>query len=67
MTIIKGFIRELQRKRYAKAFKKFLETNAQRLNLANEARELEKKEMKDKKLKGPWYYEQKEPNEIVKY
>lgn len=65
MSLIRGFLRELRRKRYAKAYRRFIRTRSRKMDLANEAKELTKREISDKGLDRYDYYEENEPNELV--
>lgn len=65
MQLIRGFLRELRRKRYAKAFRRFTVTRSRKMDLSNEATELMKREVFDKGLNRANYYEENEPDEFV--
>lgn len=65
MVLIRGFLRELRRKRYAKAFRRFTGIKARKLDLLGEGIELLTQEMSDKDLYRDNYYEENEPNEFV--
>lgn len=63
--LIRGFLRELKRKRYAKAFRRFTRTRSRKLDLLGEGIELLTQEMSDKDLYRDNYYEETEPKEFV--
>lgn len=65
MELIRGFLRELRRKRYARAFRRFSRIRSRKMDLANEAKELIRQEITDKGLDREYYYEEDEPNEFV--
>lgn len=58
-------MRELKRKRYAKAYRRFVRIRQKKLNLGAEAMELANGEIEDKHLNRFYYYGANEPHEFV--
>lgn len=67
LQIIRSYFRELKRKRYAKAHRRFLRIRAAKLDLPNEAMQLISGEIADKDLDRLHYFEPDEPVELVNY
>lgn len=65
MQIIRAYFRELKRKRYAKAHRRYTRIRESRLPLAEEAMKLIEHEIFDKHLDRLYYFEEDEPIELV--
>lgn len=65
LTLIKEFLTKLQRRRFAKTFKRFKEIRSQHLDLETEANALTEQEIKDKDLYRFNYYANNEPPDFV--
>lgn len=67
LELIRGYCKELKRKRFAKAFHRFTKVRAKKQSLGIEAIELLEREMLDKNLMRYDYYDQNEPSEFVSF
>lgn len=66
LDLIRGYCKELKRKRYAKAYRRFARVRSKRMGLVSEALELLVEEMLDKDLGRDFYYAPDEPEEFVR-
>lgn len=65
LDLIRGYCKELKRKRYAKAYRRYTQVRSKMLSLPNEAMELLVEELIDKDLGREYYYDANEPKEYV--
>lgn len=65
LDLLRGFCKELKRKRYARSYRRYVEIRRNKTSLQNEAMELMVKEMFDKNLCRDFYYGASEPTECV--
>lgn len=65
LDLIRGYCKELKRKRYAKAYRRFTRVRSKQLPLPDEAMELLVDELLDKDLGRAHYYDADEPKELV--
>lgn len=65
LELIRGYCKELKRKRFAKTFQRFTKVRAKKQSVGMEAMELLEREMVDKNLMRYDYYNRDEPSEFV--
>lgn len=66
LRIIRAYCKELRRKRFARAYRRFSRVHAKKLDTMDEAQELLRLEMLDKDLNRDFYYASDEPQEYVR-
>lgn len=62
---MRGYCKDLKRKRFARAYRRYRKTRAKKLSLGAEALDLLEQEIIDKQLNRTYYYEASEPSEYV--
>lgn len=65
LLLIRMYCKDMKRKRYARAYKRFTKTRARNLDLIGEASVLQSREIEDKNLYRKYYYGPGEPIELV--
>lgn len=66
LELIRGYCKELKRKRFAKTYQRFNKVRAKKQSIGLEAIELLEREMIDKNLLRYDYYDRDEPSEFVR-
>lgn len=66
LNLIRSHCKELKRKRYARAYKRFTKTRSKDFELSAEADALQSWEVNDKNLNREYYYGQSETPECVR-
>lgn len=64
-ALIRNYCKDMKRKRYALAYRRFVKTKARQLNIHAEANLMLNHEIDDKHLRRTYYYGPDEPAEMV--
>lgn len=67
IALIRGYCKELKRKRYARTYHRFRTIRAMKMRLNDETMALCEQEIYDKGLTRTYYYDQDEPSEMVRF